>query len=361
MMKKLIYYSNNDWNIIKQRQQSISEALMEFYEVSVVYQHQYKRVGLQKTINDKNLKLHEIFMIPKSLEWKNDALFKINNFFGSCYLRKILRKIDYVILSYPNQINYVDKNFHGKIIYDCMDNYSHFINKKNISKFEMVEKSICDKSDLIFTSSKYLKNMIINKYEIKEEKIHIIRNGINYEVNFNYGNCNLKDNNPPFKIGYFGMVGDWFDFDLIKNSLDYFENIEYHIAGPISFKEKLLKDSRVIYYGTVEHKDLYKFAQKVDCFIMPFKLSEIVYAVDPVKLYEYIGFQKNIISIKYDEILRFKKFINFYESKDEFIKILASLMKDNNLMYDLDEASTFLENNSWRNRAKQIKDILEKI
>ncbi len=51
---------------------------------------------------------------------------------------------------------------------------------------------------------------------------------------------------------------------------------------------------------------------------MPFKLNDIVEAVDPVKLYEYINFNKDILTISYKEIERFSKFTYSYDGYDEF-------------------------------------------
>ena len=45
--------------------------------------------------------------------------------------------------------------------------------------------------------------------------------------------------------------------------------------------------------------------------IMPFKLNELVKSVDPVKLYEYINYNKPIISIFYQEIKRYSQLCGF--------------------------------------------------
>ena len=34
-------------------------------------------------------------------------------------------------------------------------------------------------------------------------------------------------------IGYVGTITSYFDFELLENSLEMFDNIEYHIIGPL--------------------------------------------------------------------------------------------------------------------------------
>ena len=91
---------------------------------------------------------------------------------------------------------------------------------------------------------------------------------------------------------------------------------------------------------------------------MPFKINEIVEAVDPVKLYEYINFNKNILSIKYKEIERFEEFVYFYTNYEEFKGNLERLIKNNTLKYSDEARRRFLKDNSWGKRVEMIEELL---
>ena len=58
---------------------------------------------------------------------------------------------------------------------------------------------------------------------------------------------------------------------------------------------------------------------------MPFCLVDIVKAVDPVKLYEYISWQKKIVVIDYPEIIRFSEFIWTYTNVEDYCSLLTEL------------------------------------
>lgn len=74
---------------------------------------------------------------------------------------------------------------------------------------------------------------------------------------------------------------------------------------------------------------------------MPFIINDIIESVDPVKLYEYINFNKNILTSYYEEIDRFDPFVYFYNSYDEFRKQIDLLKSNRKLKYSESERYSF--------------------
>ena len=96
---------------------------------------------------------------------------------------------------------------------------------------------------------------------------------------------------------------------------------------------------------------------------MPFKLNDVVLAVDPVKLYEYISYGKCIISIYYPEIERFRDFVYFYNTQEEYNEIIRNKCKDGfKPKYTKEQQKKFLEKNTWDARCKEaVRMLKEKI
>lgn len=155
------------------------------------------------------------------------------------------------------------------------------------------------------------------------------------------------------------MVSEWFDFEALSYTLKYIKNIEYHIIGPVDIDLPKLSE-KIKFYGPVNHDELYSYAKNFDCLIMPFKLSELIYSVDPVKLYEYVNFNKPILAVYYPEIKRFSPFVDFYSDKEELkIKIEDMIQEDFKKKYSNSERLEFLKNNTWNIRIKKIMQNLE--
>lgn len=99
-----------------------------------------------------------------------------------------------------------------------------------------------------------------------------------------------------------------------------------------------------------------------DALMMPFKLNELVKAVNPVKLYEYIMMNKPVISIGYDETEKFGEYIYRYYSQEEFNSLIFKLLNKKLFVKKKhSEITNFILDNTWKQRAKMIKRFIDKI
>jgi len=116
------------------------------------------------------------------------------------------------------------------------------------------------------------------------------------------------------------------------------------------------------FYGVIKHENLYEYVKEFDCLIMPFKLNALVKSVDPVKLYEYINFNKPIISIYYEELDYFSSFLYFYNNVEELLNLIKKMINTGfKRKYSNAERIKFLKENSWDTRMEQIIRYLNMI
>lgn len=357
MKTKVMYLMNVDWNWIKQRPHFFAEELSELSDIVVLYQYRYGRTGFQNR-KDEKIKKCPIYVIPKL-----DRFIKfnwINKLIRKTYINKKIKqeKPNCLILTFPNQIDEIPKNYHGKVIYDCMDNHPAFLDnydKKSILIDQ--EKRLVHRANHIFSSSSRLKREIVLRYgEEIDAKISILRNGFNGKIlHIDEQNTNKNKN---FKIGYFGTISTWFNFDYIIRSLEVYDNLEYILIGPLDGVQ-IPKHERIKYMGTVEHDSLYDSIKECDCLMMPFIVNEIIESVDPVKLYEYINFNKKILCVKYEEIERFSDFVYFYSDYISFLEKIEEIMKHEVNKYSMQERKEFLGANSWKQRVDEMNRFLK--
>lgn len=338
----MIYIMNVDWNWIKQRPHFIAELMNKRFNVHALYQYRYGRSGLQQR-KETEIDLRPIYVIPRGDRYS--FLSKLNKKIKCYVIKKEIIKTDagYVYLTFPDQVDAIFRDYKGSVIYDCMDNHPAFI-KNEILKKKMIsqERKLVNRADYIFASSEYLTKELINRYgnEIGK-KIYLVRNGYNGEI-LDSQKLKRRETNGLYTFAYFGTISSWFNFDYILHSLDLMPDIQFEIFGPISGTE-IPKHDRIHYYGTVEHDKLLNYVQHADCLIMPFVINDIIEAVDPVKLYEYINFNKDILTSYYKEIERFAPFVYFYNTFDEFVLQIKTLKNQKNNKYTDYERISFLE------------------
>lgn len=325
---KILYIMNVDWNWIKQRPHFIAEGLENKNDIKIYYQHRYNRKNYQERKISKNIK--PVYVIPKGD--RLPFLKQINKFIwrARMSIEKFLNNYDYIYLTYPSQIEYI-KNNKNKIIYDCMDNHCAFI-KNEEKKNELIQQeyNLVNRASIIICSSRKLKIELISRYgKDISDKIYIIRNG--YDGTIIEKSNDIKQRLKKVIISYVGTISEWFDFELLKKSIEDFPEIEYRLYGPCTDEQLIPRVENIKYLGTLEHNKIYENIKDSDCLIMPFKVNEIIESVDPVKLYEYINFGKNIITVYYEEIERFRDFVYFYNDYSDFKQLLKIIKEKRRL------------------------------
>lgn len=356
---KIFYIMNVNWNWIKQRPHFIAEELTKKYgpeNVLIVHMETFNRKGLQHR-NNQNLNLIGIRVIPFISRFKKLKI--INDYLYTIKVKRLIKKFrpNYIYTTNINMSKYVPKKSHISVIYDCMDD--------NISTYEIgiprekamkEERELYNLSSFVLASSDSLREKLINRYG--EKNIEIVRNA--FAGNVLQLTENEENKKEVFSLCYFGTIAEWFNWDYIIKSINDFENIEYLLIGPLATGVTIPSHPRIHYLGTVEHDKLYETTKNIDCFIMPFILNELILSVDPVKVYEYINFNKNILMVRYPEVERFEPFVCFYNTYDEYEAEIKKLLGNSKVKYSQEQRLDFLKNNGWASRSNQIIKLIEK-
>lgn len=346
-----------DWDWIKQRPHFIAEKLANHFDLLICYPFSRKRSLLVKN-NRQNLKFCPFVSIP--FRQKNRALYYFNNFILSIFFKMVLFwfKPDFIWITSPELLPYVLSS-KSKLIYDCMDDVCEFHHSPVFRDvLENLEKNLLQRSSLVFASSKQLINVMNSRIKCLE-KICLIRNAFGGDI------LPVQVSSPSnvhtiYKIGYIGTISSWFDYDAINYCLERIHNIEIHLIGPIEVEAAKKSHERIYFHGAIKHRNLFNYCKDFDCLILPFKLNKLIRSVDPVKLYEYINFNKPIASIYYEEIDRFSPFVYFYNDQEALCKVLISLITQGfPKKYTDQERQKFLQENSWDTRIKEIIQHLE--
>lgn len=361
MRKKILYIMHIDWNWIQQRPHYLAKNLSKFYDVLVSYSFCKNRSLLTKNKKD-NLKLIPFFTIPLRRELK--ILYFINNLCLKIYFYFIIKiyRPDYIWITFPELYNYIPVKCKSKIIYDCMDdvisfNEGHKFNQELIK----LERNLIYRSHYVFVSSFNLINKLKNRYGLYNKMI-LIRNAFGGDILDIKKNSNIDSN--IIKIGYVGTISSWFDFEALSYLIEKITNIEFHLIGPVDkdIDIKIFENDKIKFYGPVDHNRLFEYVNSFNCMIMPFKISNLILSVDPVKLYEYINYNKPIVSIYYEEIKRFAPFVSFYKNKEELYREIIEMINNGfSKKYSDEQRNNFLRNNTWNARVEEIISYLEKL
>ena len=354
---KMLYMMIVDWAWIKQRPHFMAEEMAKRFDLLVLYPFLNRRKGLQKKNPLAGILHMPIFTIPMGR--RIPLINPMNVFFQRLFVWLVMRlyRPDYIWISHPSTNKLMPHRISGKVIYDCMDDYAAMAASDAIRQDLLVnEKHLVANADYLMVSSNELKMVFLQRYsQLESSRVTIVRNGFDGKL------IEPRATQPAsqlYKIAYVGTISHWFDWDVIQQSLDAFSNIEYHLIGPVDASVSHINHPRLHVHGTIEHAKLYDTVCGMDCMCMPFMLNDIIKSVDPVKLYEYINYGKNILCVRYEEIQRFEPFVYFYSDYEEYAAAIRKLITQPQLIYSDAQRTSFLGQNSWKDRGAQVEQLL---
>ncbi|MGG4394309.1 hypothetical protein ABEX25_08335 [Paenibacillus thiaminolyticus] len=362
---RMAYLMHVDWNWIKQRPHFLYEELTKHYCVDLIYINKLYDKQKKKINNSRNVysdsTVDTLNKLP--LSGRSGFLKRIERLINRKSIN-LLSRYEYIWITSPIILEFVSLDlFPGKtVIYDCMDDFLGFYNNpKEIERFRSLEITLVQRADIVFSSSTYLKNKMVSSYQdyLRASPI-VINNGISSALCEQRSvaaiNKQVSKKNK-LELIYIGTIDKWIDFELIINILNQIPNVVFTMIGPVN--TKIPSHSRLYFVGVVEHNKLANYANEADALVMPFKLNELTRAVDPVKIYEYIHFNKPIFAINYEEMHKFQPFVSLYSDEAELYRLVMHLQSGSFKMYSEDEAQKFLSKSTWEVRCKQIVDVLK--
>lgn len=377
MKPRLLYIIHTAWGWIKQRPQFLAEGLSEHFEIDVLYRKSNHigdglnttDYGSEKRFNVsgfRHLPFERLTFLPL------ESTYSINRLLWKT--KKIdLKSYDFVwvtdALLWWNIREEIIKlkvgsnaNRTPRLIYDCMDDALEFPYFKRYPKLiefmKACEKDLIEKADYVFSSSAHLGKCLQERYGTQKH-IYTVNNAISDDlVSAAQKICDdrSQSSDNKYDLTYIGTVSEWLDFRLILAALNRFSRLRVKIYGPLR-AVKLPEHPRLMYMGTVPHKDVPKIMAEASGLIMPFVVNELIRSVNPVKLYEYIASGKPVAAPRYGETEAFEDYVTLYSDDNEFFEFIERFVMGNEKT-DRKEMSRFAQSNTWTARCSQIVDIL---
>jgi hypothetical protein len=247
-----------------------------------------------------------------------------------------------------------------------MDEVSGFAaDQKEAEELVSRERRLVHDARLVLCTSQYLLDRMTQRHGAGVAwRPVLVRNAISRDLledaanrfaNDRLGQKDHSKTSSVYRVAYIGTVAKWLDLETLAHCTNLVKTVQFELIGPVLSRHRVAVD-RLVYHDAVDHSRLRIQAEEFDAFIMPFVLNELTRGVDPVKLYEYLAFGKEVISVFYDELKRFAPFVHFYTSRDELVSILRSLIERRaTRRNEPGRALSFLRENTWDSRVNDIK------
>ena len=244
------------------------------------------------------------------------------------------------------------ERFGAQVVYDCMDDWQNWSAEPAIGAFSLAEeRSLAHECDLLVVTSREFETRYMR------EGLHplVVRNAADFRF-FSAGvSQNLLAKTPRPVIGYYGAIADWFDLEVLRALAKARPSYSFVLIGHNYRKDigRLRELPNVYLLGEKSYRDLPSYLQVFDVCLIPFALSALIKAVDPVKVYEYLSQGKPLVSTPMPELAELGDLVYFANSSAEFAKqIDAALGETDKALRE--RRVQFAAQNTWAHRVDTI-------
>jgi glycosyltransferase involved in cell wall biosynthesis len=323
--------------------------------------HEVKSLNVQRLNNDiKNL--YSVYNTGFSFEnfyvsaWSESQAKEYLTTLAASLLRFGVKLEDTTLIIQSPFWAKLAKFYPGSVVYECMDAHDSF--GSATAEVLMLEHQLIEYSDSIVVSSSYLYEKI--RLKAGNRQIFLVRNGCELE-SFKMESQLISDQSgSKVTVGYFGAVAEWFDCELVAETAKLLPHVEFEIIGDLSRSNAdLMRPVKNIkLFGEKKYVELSGLAAHWKAALIPFKLNELIFATNPVKLYEYsaLGLPVVATSIPEVKIAQIKTYIG--DTPQDFAAGILQAIQDNS--DDIRKMRReFAQNNSWLQRVPTVVNAVE--
>lgn len=191
------------------------------------------------------------------------------------------------------------------IIYDCMDELSQFHGAPK----ELIdnERRLMDRADIVFCGGYEL----WMKKSRQHPNAHFFGCGVEYDHFAQAQNKSLPLPEDVANIahptaGWFGVVDERMDYDLLGKVAQLRPNVNFVVVGPVVKVDpaSLPQAPNLHWLGGRDYKVLPDYCRAFDVCLMPFALNEATEFINPTKALEYLATGNPVVGTPVADVVR---------------------------------------------------------
>ncbi|MDB5839461.1 MAG: UDP-galactopyranose mutase, partial [Herminiimonas sp.] len=225
------------------------------------------------------------------------------------YLKQMVREIvpqgeDYIVWFYtPMALPLLQDLRPSLVVYDCMDELAAFKNPPK--QLLQRESAVLKRADIVFTGGRSL----YNAKKDRHSNVHCFPSSVDTA---HFAQALDRTNTHPAhrdisgpRLGFFGVIDERFDIDLIAQVADAHPQWQIILVGPVVKIDPaaLPRRANIHYLGQQPYDALPRFLAGWDVCLMPFAMNESTRFISPTKSLEYMAAELPIVSTPVKDVV----------------------------------------------------------
>jgi glycosyltransferase involved in cell wall biosynthesis len=234
------------------------------------------------------------------------------------------------------------------VVYDCMDELSQF--KFAPPEIVQRERVLLANADVVFAGGR---KMWLSKSK-QNDNAHFYGCGVDvaHFAKARAGETQIPADVAKLKkpiLGYFGVVDERLDYQLIEKLADADPNWSIVMVGPTAKVDPnaLPKRDNLHWLGRREYAELPNYTKAFDVCLMPFALNEATEYINPTKALEYMATGRPIVSTAVPDVVsNFSEAVNIAISQDCFVEMCIRALSNPD-EEAIQRGLNMADNNQW--------------
>ena len=247
-------------------------------------------------------------------------------------------------------------------VFDCMDELSAF--KGAPPRLRELETEMFQKADLVFTGGHSI-------YDLKKDQhqaVYAFPSSID-KAHFAQARQAITEpedqaNIPHPRFGFYGVVDERFDIELLRGMAALRPDWHFVIIGPVvKIEASVLPQAKNIHYlGGKNYKQLPIYLSGWDVALLPFALNESTKYISPTKTPEYLAGGKPVVSTSIKDVIRpygELGLVHIADTPETFVAAIEEALTERNNADWLRRTDEYLINISWDNTWQHMVSLMQ--
>jgi hypothetical protein len=262
----------------------------------------------------------------------NHFIRKINRLLLTHRIRRTLTRLGdraLQIWSFSPDISYLlDRFSPERVVYYCVDNFASFSGYDRAQVLHD-EADLCRRADLVITTSRALQEA----KEALNQRTIFVPHGVDYDHFVRAVQEPLPSPHdiaaiPHPRIGFFGLIRDWVDLDLVAAITRRRRKWQFVFLGDSAVDLSSMGSlDNVHFLGAKPYQALPAYCRQMDAAMIPFKINDLTLAVNPIKLREYLAAGLGVVSTPLPEVQTYKDLVEIADTPDTFESAIERVLR----------------------------------
>ena len=303
-MPTIIVFSHLRWNFVFQRPQHLLSRLAQHYQVLFIEE------PLQTSDPTEAAFLSQSTPAPNVTVCVPHTPVAMTGFHDDQlpHLQELLQPVigplvDPIVWLYTPMALPLLPELHARlVIYDCMDELAAFRNAPK--QLLQRESAVLRQADLVFTGGQSL----FRAKRDRNAQVHCFPSSVDVghfsKARDRRQSHVAQQDIPHPRAGYYGVIDERFDCDLIAQLADARPELHIVLVGPVVKIDaaQLPQRPNIHYFGQQPYEALPNFLAGWDVCLLPFALNDATRFISPTKTLEYMAAQLPIVSTRITDV-----------------------------------------------------------